>query len=330
MGKSQQRKKKRKNTSKRQKQEPGPRPFSDYGKIANGLLTKGYSQDQRLSISTRSSNGVIFTSTAARPGRRSSPTTQIAASYKYGNASIDVNIDAKPSFSTTLTLGGKVLPSTYAKASLKFPDYNFSKFSTTLTLGGKVLPSTYTKASLKFPDYNFSKLNLKFQHFFRNAALYISVDLNQSPVVMLSASIGTASIAFGMEAKYKAASHSFTQCDAGISVTKPSCDASIILAERGDLLRLAYVHHFGHLRKISAVAEVTRRLSKNKNTFAVGGSCIVDHLTTVKAKLNNQGKLQALLRHMINPNSWLTISGEFDTKALDKKPGIGLALALRL
>ncbi|XP_017971505.1 PREDICTED: mitochondrial outer membrane protein porin 2 [Theobroma cacao] len=300
MGKSHQRKKKRKNTSKRQKQEPGPRPFSDYGKIANGLLTKGYSQDQRLSISTRSSNGVILTSTAARPGRRSSPTTQIAASYKYGNASIDVNIDAKPSFSTTLTLGGKVLPSTYAKASLKFPDYNFSK------------------------------LNLKFQHFFRNAALYISVDLNQSPVVMLSASIGTASIAFGMEAKYKAASHSFTQCDAGISVTKPSCDASIILAERGDLLRLAYVHHFGHLRKISAVAEVTRRLSKNKNTFAVGGSCIVDHLTTVKAKLNNQGKLQALLRHMINPNSWLTISGEFDTKALDKKPGIGLALALRL
>lgn len=56
----------------------------------------------------------------------------------------------------------------------------------------------------------------------------------------------------------------------------------------------------------------------------------MDHLTTVKAKLNNQGKLQALLRHMINPNSWLTISGEFDTKALDKKPGIGLALALRL
>ncbi|XP_021284311.1 mitochondrial outer membrane protein porin 5-like [Herrania umbratica] len=300
MGKSHQRKKKRKNTSKRQKQEPGPRPFSDFGKVANGLLTKGYSQDQRLSISTRSCNGVILSSTAAKHGRRSSPTTQIAASYKYGNASIDVNIDAKPSFSTTLTLGGKVLP------------------------------STYTKASLKFPDYNFSKLNLKFQHFFRNAALYISVGLNQSPVVMLSASIGTASIAFGMEAKYKHASHSFTQCDAGISVTQPSCDASIILAERGDLLRLAYVHHFGHSRKISAVAEVTRRLSKNKNTFAVGGSCIVDHLTAVKAKLNNQGKLQALLHHMISPNSWLTLSGEFDTKALDKRPRIGLALALRL
>ncbi|OMO63376.1 hypothetical protein COLO4_32515 [Corchorus olitorius] len=228
MGHSHQRKTKRKKSSSKahMPQEPGPRFFSDFGKIAHGVLSKGYSQDKRLTISSRSMNGVILTSTVTKHGRRS--TAQTAASYKYGNAAIDVIFDTK------------------------------SSFSTTLSLGRELLPSTHIQASLKLPDYNSSKLNIKFQHILRYAAVYVSVGLNQSPVVTLSATTGTRSIAFGLEAKYKAASHSFTQWDAGISVTYPSFDASIILAERGDLLRLAYVHHFGRSRKISAVAEFTR------------------------------------------------------------------------
>ncbi|OMO73880.1 hypothetical protein CCACVL1_17093 [Corchorus capsularis] len=298
MGNSHRRKKKRKKSSKAHQQEPGPRFFSDFGKIAHDVLSKGYSQDKRLTISSRSINGMILTSTATKHGRRS--TAQTAASYKYGNAAIDVNFDTK------------------------------SSFSTTLSLGRQLLPSTHIQASLKLPDYNSSKLNLKFQHILRYAAVYVSVGLNQSPVVTLSATTGTRSIAFGLEAKYKAVSHSFTQWDAGISVTYPSFDASIILADRGDLLRLAYVHHFGRSRKISAVAEVTRRLSKNKNTLAVGGSCILDHQTTVKAKLNHCGNLHALLCYKMNPNFCLNISTELDIKDRNKIPKIGLAVALTL
>lgn len=97
-------------------------------------------------------------------------------------------------------------------------------------------------------------------------------------------------------------------------------------AERGDLLRLAYTHHFGRLRKISAFAEVTRRLSNNKSSLAVGVSCIVDNLTTAKTTLNDRGKLRPLLLHKIKPNSSLNISAEFNVKALDKIPRMGLAL----
>ncbi|XVE49328.1 hypothetical protein DITRI_Ditri01bG0074000 [Diplodiscus trichospermus] len=297
MGKGHQRKKKIKKVA-RHKQEPRPRLrlFSDFGRIANDLLRTGYSQDQMLSISTHSCHGVVLNSTAIRHGRQS--TIHIGARYKYKNAAIDVNLDKK------------------------------SRVSTTLSLAGGVFHSINAKASLRFPDYSSSKVDLKFQQFFRNAALYVSVGLNKTPDVMLSATIGTSSIALGMESKYKSASRSFAQYDAGISFTKPSCDASIILAEKGDLLRLAYVHHFGHSRKISAAAELTRRLSKRKNSLAVGVACILDHLTTAKATLNNRGKLQALLVHKIKPKSCLSISGEFDVKAPDKIPRIGLALTL--
>lgn len=77
-------------------------------------------------------------------------------------------------------------------------------------------------------------------------------------------------------------------------------------------------------------AEIHRRFSKKESTFTVGGSCSVDHLTTVKMKLNNHGKLETLLSHKIRPKSCLSISGEVDMKALYSIPRIGLAVALML
>lgn len=46
-------------------------------------------------------------------------------------------------------------------------------------------------------------------------------------------------------------------------------------------------------------------------------------------RLNNHGKLGAVLQHELIPKSVLTISSEFDTKALDKTPRFGIALALK-
>lgn len=89
------------------------------------------------------------------------------------------------------------------------------------------------------------------------------------------------------------------------------------------------MHHLDQFKKSAAVGEITRKFSTNENTFTVGGSYAIDSLTVVKAKLNNHGKLGALLQHEVIPKSVLTVSGEVDTKALDKNPKFGLAIALR-
>lgn len=99
--------------------------------------------------------------------------------------------------------------------------------------------------------------------------------------------------------------------------------------DKGDTINASYVHHLDQLKKTAAVGEITRRFSTNENTFTVGGSYAVDHLTVVKAKLNNHGKLGALLQHEVIPKSVLTVSGEVDTKALEKNPRFGLAIALK-
>lgn len=99
--------------------------------------------------------------------------------------------------------------------------------------------------------------------------------------------------------------------------------------DKGDTLKASYVYHLDQLRKSAAVGEISRRFSTNENTVTIGGLYAIDHLTSVKAKLNNHGKLGALLQHEVIPKSLLTISGEIETKALDKNPRFGLAVVLK-
>lgn len=100
-------------------------------------------------------------------------------------------------------------------------------------------------------------------------------------------------------------------------------------ADKGDSLRGSYLHHLSKLNGGAVVGEVNRRFSTNDNTLTVGCSYVVDPETVVKARLNNHGNLGALLQHQLTPKSSLTISGAFDTKALEKNPKFGLALSLK-
>ncbi|KAL5787826.1 hypothetical protein ACOSP7_004775 [Xanthoceras sorbifolium] len=192
---------------------------------------------------------------------------------------------------------------------------------------GEFLPSTKTIATLKLPDYSSSKL--RFQYFHKHDALVTSLVLSQSPALRLSASIGNPTIALRMKAVCKTGC-GFTKYDAGIHAANPNRTASIILANKCDLLKASYVHRFHQPMKIAVGAEITRSFSIKENTFTVAGSCKVDRMTTLKVKVNNHGKLDTLFLHKIRPKFSLSISGEFDAKALNKFPRIGLALALML
>lgn len=272
----------------------GPGLFADIGKKAKDLLTKDYNADQKISISTYSGAGVALTSTAVKKGGLSAG--DVAAQYKYKNILFDVKVDTESNILTTFTLT-------------------------------EILPSTKAIASLKVPDYNSGKLEV--QYFHDHATFTSAIALSQSPCIDVTATIGTPTIAFGAEAGYDTTSGNFTKYTAGISVAKPDSCASIILGDKGDTIKASYIHHLDNLKKSAAVGEITRRFSTNENTFTVGGSYAVDHLTVVKAKLNNHGKLGALLQHEVIPKSLLTISSEVDTKALEKTPRFGLAIALK-
>ncbi|OWM82103.1 mitochondrial outer membrane protein porin 2-like [Punica granatum] len=272
----------------------GPGLFSDVGKKARDLLTANYTTDKKFSVNTCSvDNGVVLTSTALKSGGLS--TAAVAAKYIYKNSLIDVMVDTESNVLTTVTLT-------------------------------EIFPSTKGIASFKFPDCSSGKMEV--QYFHDHATFTTSVALRQSPLINISATVGTPSMAFGAEVGYDTNSGTLTKYSAGVSAQKSDAYASIILGDKGDSIRASYVHHVDKLKKSAAAGEVMRKFSTNENIVTVGGQYTIDPLTVVKGKLNNYGTLGAVLQHEIIPKSLLTISTEVNTKALERTPKFGLSIAL--
>jgi len=97
--------------------------------------------------------------------------------------------------------------------------------------------------------------------------------------------------------------------------------------DKGDSLNASYYHIVNPLTAVGA--EVSHSFSSNENTITVGAQHALDPLTTLKARVNNAGKASALVQHQWRPKSFFTVSGEVDTKAIEKTAKVGLALALK-
>ncbi|KAK8644286.1 hypothetical protein V6N13_123597 [Hibiscus sabdariffa] len=121
----------------------------------------------------------------------------------------------------------------------------------------------------------------------------------------------------------------FTKCNAGLSFSNADLIASLTLKEKGNSLNASYYHTVNPLTNTAVGAEVTHSFSTNESTITIGTQHALDPLTMVKARVNNAGKANALIQHEWRPKSLFTISGEVDTKSIDKSAKVGLVLALK-
>ncbi|KAH9550958.1 hypothetical protein CY35_10G098900 [Sphagnum magellanicum] len=197
---------------------------------------------------------------------------------------------------------------------------------TTITVD-EFAPGAKSIFSFTIPDHNSGKLELQYHQDF--AAITGSIGLTASPVVEATGVVGSDGFSVGGELGFDTVSGKFTKYNAGVNYIKPDFNASVILADKGDTLKASYLHTVSPVSRTTVAAEIAHKISKNENTFTVGGLYELDVLTTVKARLNNHGKVAALLQHEWRPKSLVTISGEVDTKALDKSAKLGLAVALK-
>ncbi|XP_011030421.1 PREDICTED: mitochondrial outer membrane protein porin 2-like [Populus euphratica] len=205
---------------------------------------------------------------------------------------------------------------------VKFPEYNSREVRTVFGL------------YLEFGSHVKFHILHEVQYFHEQAALAMTLPLVRSPLIQLSATVGTAHLAFGMETIYNTSSRQLLMFDAvsseGRDLKTTHSALGLFRENKGDSLRASYIHYFDHERKVAAAAVIGWTLSSKENAFAVGGSWIMDDLTTIKARFDSRGKLFTVLHHKIKPKSYFTISGEFEPKALDKTPEIRLGLSLVL
>ncbi|MBA0738333.1 hypothetical protein Gogos_011709 [Gossypium gossypioides] len=103
----------------------------------------------------------------------------------------------------------------------------------------------------------------------------------------------------------------------------------MVMNEKGDSVNASYYLIVNPSTNTGVGVEVTHSFSTNVNTITVGTQHALDPLTTIKARVNNTDKANALIQHEWRPKSLFTISREVVTKSIDKSPKVKLVLALK-
>ncbi|KAI3776956.1 hypothetical protein L1987_46748 [Smallanthus sonchifolius] len=272
----------------------GPGLYTDIGKKARDLLYRDYQGDHKFTITTYSPTGVAITSSGTKKGDLF--LADVNTQLKRNNITTDIKVDTSSNLSTTIVVDE---PAPGLKAILSF----------------------------KVPDQRSGKLELQYLHDY--AGISTSIGLTANPVVNFSGVVGTNSTAIGTDVSFDTKTGNITKCNAGISFSNVDLIAALTLNDKGETLNASYYHIVKPLTNTSVGVEVNHNFSTNENTITVGTQHALDQLTTVKARINNLGLANALIQHEWRPKSLFTISGEVDTKALDKSAKFGLALALK-
>ncbi|KAM0967064.1 mitochondrial outer membrane protein porin 4 [Malus sylvestris] len=271
-----------------------PAPFSDIGKRAKDLLTKDYNFDQKFTLSVVGSTGLGLTANGLK--RDEIFIGDVNTLYKSGNTTVDVKVDTYSNVATKVTLSD-------------------------------VLPCTKVALSFRIPDHKSGKLDVKYLH--PHAAFDSSIGLNPTPLLELSGTIGSKDLSLGAEIGFDTTFSLLTKYNAGISYNKPDFSAVLLLMDKGQTLKASYIHAVDSLNGTTVAAELTHRFSTYENSFTLGSSHVIDPFNVVKTRFSNNGKAGLLWQREWRPKSLITVSAEYDSKALTASPKVGLALALK-
>ncbi|KAG2245098.1 hypothetical protein Bca52824_093082 [Brassica carinata] len=294
----------------------GPGLYTEIGKKARDLLYRDYQGDQKLSITTYSSTGVVI--------------CVLLFSYDslniYQLFSFLCVRQSLPLEQTRVIFVGDVLTQVKNKnftADIKVA--TDSSLLTTFTYD-EAAPGLKAIVSAKVPDQKSGKVELQYLHDY--AGICTSVGLTASPIVNFSGVVGNNVLALGTDVAFNTQSGDFKHFNAGFSFTKDDLIASLTLNDKGDKLNASYYHIVNPLSNTVVGAEVTHSFDP-KNAITVGAQYALDPLTTVKARVNNDGVANALIQHQWRPKSFITVSGEVDSRAIEKSAKVGFALALK-
>ncbi|XP_071692895.1 mitochondrial outer membrane protein porin of 36 kDa-like [Rutidosis leptorrhynchoides] len=272
----------------------GPGLYPDIGKKARDLLYKDYQNDHKFSITTYTSNGLSITSSGAKKGEAF--LADVSTKLAHKNITTDVKVDTNSKLLTTITID-------------------------------EAAPGLKTIFSFIVPDQRSGKVELQYLHEY--AGISTSIGLTSSPVVNFSGVAGNNTVAVGTDVSFDTASGDLVKYNAALSFSTPDLIASLTLNDKADTLTASYYHTVSQLTNTAVGAEFSHGFSSNENYLTIGTQHSLDPLTSVKARVNNAGIASALLQHEWRPKSLFTISGEVDTRAIEKSAKVGLALALK-
>ncbi|KAF3669941.1 Mitochondrial outer membrane porin [Capsicum annuum] len=202
------------------------------------------------------------------------------------------------------------------------PKKYWGECSTTITL----VPWMKSILSFTVPDQKSGKVEHQFLHDY--VGISTSAGLTENPIVNLSGVVGTKGLSLGTDVSLDTTLRTFSKFNVGLSFTDDGVVTSYNLNNKGDTLSTSYYRSLGRVNDTAFGLDATRTFSTNEHTFTIGTKHQLDEVATVKARVNNVGKATSLLQYEWHPNSVFTLSGEVDTKALNKGVKFGWAVKM--
>lgn len=280
----------------------GPGLYSDIGKKARDLLYRDYQSHHKFTVSTVAANGLAITPSATKKGE--SLLADVNAQWKNNNITTDLKLDIN------------------STGCCQMPGFLCS----TITID-ELAPGLKTILSFGTPDRRSGKVEV--QYFHEHAGISTSIGLAATPLVSFSGVAGSNTVALGTDISFDTASGNFTKYNAALNFSSGDLIASFALNDKFDTLTASYMHTVYPLTNTAVGAELSHCFSSSENTLTIGTQHALDPLTSVKARVNNNGIASALIQHAWRPKSLVTISGEVDTRAIEKSAKVGIALALK-
>ncbi|XP_037406211.1 mitochondrial outer membrane protein porin 1-like [Triticum dicoccoides] len=272
----------------------GPGLYSEIGKKARDLLCKDFTTDQKLTLTTYAANGTAITATSTTT--KEAVLGEIQTQFKYNNVKIDVKANSDSQVLITTTSETRYIPG--------------------------------LKRIVTVPLTNHTPAKAELQYFHDYAGISVGFGLHSKPLINVSALVGNKAFALGADVAYDSATGDFTKYNFGASFTNDDLYAAVMLNNKGDSLSASYYQMVSN-SQAAAGGEVSHSLSSHETTTTLGFQYSLDPLTTTKVRYDNHGMVRALIQHELRPKSLLTISSEFDTKAIEKSSKIGLSLLLK-
>ncbi|XP_073367957.1 mitochondrial outer membrane protein porin 2-like [Aegilops tauschii subsp. strangulata] len=196
----------------------------------------------------------------------------------------------------------------------------------TTTSETRCIPGLKRIVTIPLTNHTPAKAELQYLHDY--AGISVGFGLHSKPLINVSALVGNKALALGADVAYDSATGDFTKCNFGASFTNDDLYAAAMLNNKGDSLSASYYQMVSN-SQAAVGGEVSHSLSSNETTTTLGFQYSLDPLTTTKVRYDNHGMVSALIQHELRPKSLLTISSEFDTKAIEKSSKIGLSLLLK-
>lgn len=280
----------------------GPGLYSAFGQKARDLLFKDYHSDKKITATSPCSlKGPAATWSFTQKGEGFE--ADIATQLKNKNITADIKAYTNP---------------------------NLNLF-TTITVNE---PAPGVKAILSFKAHEQTSGIVELQYLHDYVGICGNIGLKAHPDANLSLAIGTDVLAFGTDFSFDAElfqrqlNCEVTKANVGMSYVKDNLTGALTLNLIHNALNASFYQVINPLTNTAVGVEINHQFIAKKNTFTIGAQHTFDPLTMAKARISDSGMASALIQHRWCPKSFFTISGEVDTKDINKGVKVGLSLVV--